>query len=81
MVDKITRTILRTTNTVVLPRYFRPQHKQSATPLLRFWAAIAYSVRFDILSIWRQRVGSIDFFRPLAKTCVGLSSESPNRRP
>jgi hypothetical protein len=64
MIDKITRKKLRVTNTVVLPRYFRPQHRQRAVPLLSFCAAIAYSVGFDILSIWRQRVGSIDFFHP-----------------
>jgi hypothetical protein len=73
MVDKITRTKLHTTNTVILPGHFRPQHQQRATPLLSFCAAIAYSACFDILSIWRRRIGSIDFFRPLAKTRFVLS--------
>ena len=62
----------RTTKTGVFLRHFRPQHKQRTIQLVSFWAAIASRVRFDILSIWRQPFGSIDFFRPLAKTEFGL---------
>jgi hypothetical protein len=80
-VDKITKTMFHITNTIVLPRYFRPQHRQRAAPLLSFCAAIAYSVRFDILFIWLQRVGSIDFFRPLTEDLRRFEFGIAYRRP